>query len=332
MDLEVFVATHRGEWDRLAALLDRGRRLAPAETDELVELYRRVSTHLSMLRSASPDPVLLTRLSTLVARARAGVTGTSTPTWREVSRFLTVGFPAVVYRARYWALAVGVGFLLLSASVATWVARSPSVQASIATPAQIRELVDTEFERYYSAHPAAAFAAQVWTNNAWVAAAALAFGVALGVPVLYLLWQNALNVGVAAGLMAANGKLPIFFGLVLPHGMLELSAVFVASGLGLRLGWTVIDPGRRPRALALASEGRATLSAALGLAGVLAVSGAIEAFVTPSPLPTFARVAVGVAAVSAFVGYVGWFGSRAVRAGETGDLPAEDREQPAPMR
>lgn len=331
MDLEVFVAEHAAEWDRLETLLRRGRRLAPAETDELVELYRRVSTHLSVLRSSTPDAVLLTRLSSLVARARASVTGTSTPAWREASRFLTVGFPVVVYRARFWALSVGVGFVLLSAAVATWVARTPSVQASIATPAQIRELVDTQFEQYYSAHPAAAFAAQVWTNNAWVAAAALAFGVLLGLPVLYLLWQNALNVGVAAGLMAANGKLALFFGLILPHGLLELTAVFVASGLGLRLGWTVIDPGRRSRAVALATEGRATLSAALGLAGVLAVSGAIEAFVTPSPLPTAARVGVGVLAFSAFVGYIGWFGSRAARAGETGDLAEQEREQLAPM-
>ena len=58
----------------------------------------------------------------------------------------------------------------------------------------------------------------------------------------------------------------MFFGLILPHGLLELTAVFVAAGAGLRLGWTVIDPGRRCRAAqALAEQGRAVISVALGL-------------------------------------------------------------------
>ena len=69
--------------------------------------------------------------------------------------------------------------------------------------------------------------------------------------------------------------------------------LFVAAGTGLRLGWAVIDPGRRTRAEALARQGRAVGAVALGLVLVLMVSGAIEAFVTPSGLPTWARVGIG---------------------------------------
>jgi uncharacterized membrane protein SpoIIM required for sporulation len=82
--------------------------------------------------------------------------------------------------------------------------------------------------------------------------------------VLYVLLTNAVNVGVAGGLMAANDRTGLFFGLILPHGLLELTAVFVACGLGLKLGWTVVDPGRRTRARALARR-RAVVSGALGL-------------------------------------------------------------------
>lgn len=62
------------------------------------------------------------------------------------------------------------------------------------------------------------------------------------------------------------------------------------------------------------------ISVAIGLVVVLLVCGAIEGFVTPSPLPTFVRVLIGIAAFSAFVGYVVYFGRKAVRAGETGDI------------
>jgi uncharacterized membrane protein SpoIIM required for sporulation len=88
----------------------------------------------------------------------------------------------------------------------------------------------------------------------------------------------------------------------------------------MRLGWTVIDPGHRPRARALAEEGRSLITVAVGLVAVLLVSGMIEAFVTPSPLDAWARIAIGAVAEVAFLGYVLVLGRRAVRAGETGDV------------
>ena len=62
---------------------------------------------------------------------------------------------------------------------------------------------------------------------------------------------------------------PQFFGLILPHGLLELTAVFVAAGVGLRLFWGWVDPGARTRCRRSPSEGRAAMSVALGLVGVL---------------------------------------------------------------
>lgn len=327
MDVDLFVASHRAEWDRLAELLDRRTPLRGPEADELVTLYQRSATHLSMVRSAAPDPVLLSRLSSLVARARSAVTGSHNPAWREVGLFFSHRFPAAVYLNRRWWLAVALVTIVVSGLLAAWIATDARVQASIAAPGEIRALTEPGggYESYYSSNPAASFAAQVWTNNAWVAATCLFLGVVLGLPVLWALWENALNLGVGAGLMSSAGRLDIFLGLITPHGLLELTAVFVAAGTGLRLGWTVISPGRESRAAALARQGRATAAMALGLACVLLVSGAIEAFVTPSSLPTWARIGIGVAAEAGFLVYVFVVGRRAARAGFTGDVDARYR-------
>jgi uncharacterized membrane protein SpoIIM required for sporulation len=161
-----------------------------------------------------------------------------------------------------------------------------------------------------------------------VAAQCIAFGV-LGLPVLWVLLQNALNIGLVGGLMAANDRLDLFFGLILPHGLLELTAVFVAAGTGLRLFWAWVEPGARPRLRALGEEGRAAAAVVLGLVVVLAVSGVIEAFVTPSGLPTWARIAIGVVAELLFLAYVFTLGRRAALAGETGDVAAELRGETA---
>lgn len=321
MDLDAFVAVHGRDWDRLDRLARR-RRLSGAEVDELVQLYQRAATHLSVVRSSSPDAMLVARLSGTVARARGAVAGGHEPLWREVARIATVSFPAAVYRARWWAGGAASASLLVAAAFATWVALTPRAQAAVGTQAQIQQLVQHDFEDYYSENAAGGFAAQVWTNNAWVAALCFALGIT-GVGVVWVLLQNAVNLGLSAGLMAANDRLSLFFGLITPHGLLELTAVFVAAGAGLKVFWAWVDPGPRPRSQALGEEGRAMVTVAIGLVVVLFVSGLVEAFVTPSPLPTWARILIGVAVWVAFLAYVAHFGRAAVRAGETGDLAAD---------
>jgi uncharacterized membrane protein SpoIIM required for sporulation len=320
VDVDAFVLAHRPTWDRLEVLVKRRRRLTGAEVDELVELYQRVSTHLSLVRSSSTDSVLVGRLSTLVARARSAVTGAHAPLWSEFIRFWTVSFPVVAYRAWRWWLGSAIAFFIVVAVIGIWVARNPEVQSVIGTPSEIDQLVNHDVASYYSDNPAGSFALQVWVNNSWVAAQCIGYAIVLGIPIPQVLFDNAANLGVIGGLMFHAGKGGLFVGLLLPHGLLELTAIFLAAAVGMRLGWSVVAPGNRPRGQVLAEQGRAVVSVAVGLAAVLLVSGLIEAVVTPSPLPTFVRVGIGVLAEALFLSYIVYFGRRAVRAGETGDV------------
>lgn len=301
-------------------LAKRRNKLDGDEIDELVELYQKVSTHLSKVRSESTDSALVGRLSALVARARSAVTGAHAPLWSEFIRFWTVSFPVVAYRAWRWWLASAVAFFVVAALIGVWVATTPEVQATIGTPAEIDQIVNHEFADYYSENPAASFALGVWVNNSWVAAQCIGYAILLGIPIPYVLFSNAANMGVMAGLMIEAGKADVLFGLLTPHGLLELTAVFLAAAVGMRLGWSVVSPGDRPRTQVLAEQGRAVVAVAVGLVGVLLVSGLIEALVTPSPLPTVVRIGIGVVAEAAFLAYIIGFGRKAVRAGETGDI------------
>jgi len=329
VDLDAYVAAHDPEWRRLEQLIGRGR-LGGAEADELVSLYQRTATHLSVIQTRSPDAVLIARLSTLVARARSAVAGASTPSWKEFGAFFTTTFPVAVFRSWRWWSGVGTAFSIVSFSLMWYVAANPRVQTQLLPAAEIKQLVEHDFASYYSDPEAGSFAAQVWTNNALLTAGVLLFGILIPLSI-YLLATNAISVGIVGGIMIGNGHAAEFFGLITPHGLLELTAVFVGAGAGLRLGWSWIDPGHRPRSRALAEETRAAISIALGLAVVLAVSGVIEAFVTPSGLPTWARVGIGVLAEAAFITYVIVLGGRAARAGITGDVEVGRREDVAPV-
>ncbi|AGB26173.1 uncharacterized membrane protein [Mycobacterium sp. JS623] len=320
MDVDAFVLAHRPTWDRLEALVKRRRRLTGAEVDELVDLYQRVSTHLSMVRSASTDALLIGRLSSLVARARSAVTGAHAPLWSEFTRFFTVSFPVVVYQAWRWWLGTAIGFLFVTMLIALWMSGNHEVQSSLKTPSEIEQLVNHDFASYYSEHPAGSFFSHVWLNNWWVSAQCIGAAILLGIPIPWMLFQNALNLGVNAAFMFDAGKGDVFLTLLAPHGMLELTAVFLSGAVGMRLGWSVVSPGNRPRTQVLAERGRAVVAVAIGLFGVLLVSALIEAFVTPAQLPTAVRIGIGVATEIAFLAYIFHFGRKAARAGETGDI------------
>jgi uncharacterized membrane protein SpoIIM required for sporulation len=328
MDIDAYVAEHEPGWQRLGELLDR-RRLSGPEADELVSLYQRTATHLSVMTSSAPDPTLVGWLSSLVARARSAVTGAPAPAWRDAARFLVVGFPAACYRTRRWSGAVAVLMILLVCVIAAWVAGDPEVRANLASPEEIRRLAGHDFADYYSTGPAGSFGARVWTNNAIVAATCLVSGMLL-LPAAWVLLQNAVSLGITAGLMTSAGELGQFLALLTPHGLLELTCVFIAGGAGLRLGWTVIDPGPRVRGEAVAATGRATVGIAVGLALALCVAGALEAFVTPSGLPGWAKIVIGAVVEGLFLTYIYLLGRRAVRAGETGDIKATELADRAP--
>lgn len=324
MDIDAYIRLNQGSWNRLDELTKRaGRglsRLAAGDLDELVRLYQRVSAHLSYAQTYYRDPALTASLSRLVARSSAVVYGTRSRTIRGFFQFFSLTFPAAMWHSRRFVAASAALVFLPALAVGVWLANSPSaVKAS--APAVVREAyVNEDFEAYYSSEPAAAFASKVFTNNVQVAVMAFAGGIAFCLLTAFILASNGAGVGSVAGLFAAAGQSSKFWGLILPHGMLELTAVCVAGGAGLRLGWTLIDPGDRPRAVALVEEGRRAMVIVLGLVLVFATAGAIEGFVTGSGLSTVARVGIGVVAEVGFLAYFVGRGRAAARLGFTGAI------------
>lgn len=321
MDVDRFIATNEESWTRLEALTRRRRRsLRPAQIQELVLLYQRTSAHLSAARTQRVDPALVARLTRLVAGAAGLLYGARGRPWAGFTRFFVTTFPAAVWQARRF-VAVSAALLLVPAIViGAWLASSDeALQAS--GPDAVREAyVQEDFEAYYSSAPAGQFATQVTVNNIQVSILAFAAGALLCVVTAYVLISNGANIGVAAGMFAAAGQQPKFYGLILPHGVLELSAVTVAGAAGLSIGWAIVAPGDRRRGAAVADEGRRAAAMVLGLMLAFVVAGTIEAFVTPSGLPTVARVSVGLAAGAAFWTYIVVLGRRAAAQGFTGAI------------
>lgn len=315
MDLDAFAAARAPEWQRLARLT-RARRLTGAEADELVARYRAASADLAELKTTLGRSAHADRLSMVLADARLRLTRERSNPLRALPRFFVWQLPAALYRASPAALAVAVITLGVGTIVAFWVAADPRMVAALAQQMDLDSYIDREFVDYYN--PAASFAGTVWTNNAFIALQSVLFGIT-GIWPAYILMQNAVQIGLAAGVMFSGGAGDVFVLYILPHGMLELTSLFYAMGAGFMLFWAWIAPGPRPRGEALAHAGRVLVVVAIGLVLSLLVSGIIEGFVTGQPWPWPVKIGIGAAALAAFLGYALVLGRRAVRAGETGD-------------
>ncbi len=324
MDLDRYLAIHRPAWERLAQLnlngRRRARRLRDEEIDELVSLYRRTSSNLSYVRTYYGDPALIAHLSRLVASSGSIIYGTRPRTWRNFARFFTTTFPAAVWHSRR-ALAFSFALFFVPAIVSgVWIANSPSVVNAAAPPALRDAYINHNFEDYYDSQHASEFSSHVFTNNVRVAILAFGSGIAFGLPTVYLLITNGVGLGFAAGMFANAGQNAKFYGLIAPHGLLEITSVIVAGAAGLRLGWALIVPGDKSRSASISAEGKRTIVIVFGLVPAFGVAGFIEGFVTGQPWPTFVRVGLGVLVEVAFITYIVTRGKIAAARGFTGRM------------
>lgn len=332
MDIDAFVIRHAARWNRLDRLA-RQRKLNVAEVDELLELHQATATDLSLVRTALPDTELIGRLSATLALSRSALTAPRVFHWSLVGGFFTTKLPAALYRARYWWISVAASSILVSLVLGWWLVKHPEVRDALVPADDIQELTKPggQFETYYKSAPAQDFAFHVWTNNFWLALGTLFSGPLLGLPVIYMLWENSVNVAQDGAFMVSAGRADVFYTLILPHGLLELTSLFISAGVGLKVGWSVISPGPRSRLNALEEEGRIAGVIGIGLVATLLCSGVIEAFVTPSSLPPAARIGIGALVELLFLLYIFVLGRNASLRGETGDLDRGDRMDALPV-
>ncbi|MCU1638845.1 MAG: stage sporulation protein [Microbacteriaceae bacterium] len=318
MDLDAYSAAHRDEWDRLAQL-GRQRTFTGAESDELIERYQSGTAQLSAIKTSAGQSKQGDRLSLHLSRARLRFTGAGTNMLSQLPVFFLLQLPAALYRIRWVTLSVALATSIIALMTALWFIQYPSLLAALGPESVRRQYAEEEFVGYYSNNPEGSFAGQVWTNNAFIAAQCVAFGIT-GLWVPNVIVQNAMALGQSAAVMNEFGRLGDFFLYISPHGQLELYSVFVAAAAGLMIFWAWVAPGARTRAEALAEDGRALFTVAIGLILALLVSGVIEGYVTRQDWPWPLKIGIGTVAFGAFLCYQWFVGGRAWRSGETGDL------------
>jgi uncharacterized membrane protein SpoIIM required for sporulation len=309
MNLDGWLSQRRPVWSRLETIVDelvrRGPRRTPAkDLAELVEVYQSACADLARLRAIDAGPDLVEPLNRLIIRAHGQVyRGAAASPW-SLGAFFLRDYPRLFRQTWKFTLA---SFLvsLIAASAAYW-----TVQDSPQTVADIMGGNDREFygeksvadirERFgHEGNPM--LSSWVITNNIRVALTAFALGITFGLGTLWILAANGAMLGGIAGAYAKSGIQWQMWMVILPHGALELSAIVIAGGAGLMVGYGLWAPGQRTRRRALREDVLRAMQLAVGLVPAFAVAGLFEGLVTPSDaIPQTVKVVLGVAVAVIF--------------------------------
>jgi uncharacterized membrane protein SpoIIM required for sporulation/uncharacterized RDD family membrane protein YckC len=299
----VALVRHQGAiWKEFQALLDRATAgglssLGEQEVSRFAALYREVAADLARARTYGGSPELISSLQRLTGSGHNLLYRPHQWSWAGFRAWLSVGFPTLV-RRQWRPIALSAALLYLPAILAFTATRmDPSLSRTV-LPAEMLSRAERGAERvadgigYYEVPDVQMpiMASQLIANNVQVSFTAFAGGMLGGLGTVAVLVFNGIFLGAVAGAFANHGLSLYLWTFVLPHGVIELTAIAIAGGAGLLLGSAILLPGRMTRREALTRRGRDAVSLIAGTTVLLLIAGIIEGFISPSTIPTAAKL------------------------------------------
>ncbi len=313
MTLNSFVLKREQTWLQLQAILSRVesrglKNLAENELDDLVRLYRQASSDLNYLQTHFHASRYTTYLNNLLSRCHTYIQVEDSPFLPRLKRFLITGFPALL-RQEKMLFFLSVALFIAAFCFAYFsISRDAPWSAGILDPgtrAALEENAAT-MEEEGAVIPAAMqplFAGHIVTNNIQVAFLCFAGGIIFGLGTVYVLAMNGFILGAFAAIFALHRRSLLFWTLILPHGIMELTAIFIAAASGLLLGRALLLPGDYSRRDSLRLAGRSAARLVGGTIPLFIMAAAIESFFTPTGLPIAAKLSFAAFSAAALVLY-----------------------------
>lgn len=288
MELTAFLKKHAPAWNelerRIGELSRRGARLQASDIERFAALHKQVSSHLAYLYTHYPSHEAAAHLNKLVARSHNLLYRDQWSSTDSLRSFFQRGFVSMLVARRRFIAAAALLMLIgfLSGFIAVW---ADPLHLPAIVPAEYAGVDPSKVTDDRGEIASAAISASIMTNNIRVAILAFASGLTLGIGTLYILVYNGILIGALAALFHRAGEGYSFWAYILPHGVIELTAIFIAGGAGLYMGYVILVPGPFSRKFRFVTAAKESVQLLLGTVPLFVIAGIIEGYITPAQLP-----------------------------------------------
>ncbi|NQT20664.1 MAG: stage II sporulation protein M [Planctomycetes bacterium] len=286
------------------------RVLAEKELHELTRLYPAVAIDAARARMYKLDRTTQERINRIAIAAHGLLyKRRRTKVLPTLMRFFSTDYPRHFRRLwPYVVFSVAMFFVSGLGAYVTVQLRPSLIHVFIA---EQLDMVDGEkgmsaedMSERYRRMPHAPMAAGLMVNNISVAFNAFAFGITGGIGTCYVLLVNGTMLGAFIAHFTNHNQAYACWANLTPHGVLEIMAILIAGGAGLRMGLSLAIPGALTRKASLRAGAKDAVFLVLGTIPMFVIAGIIEGFVTPSYISGDAKIAVGLITGTAALAYL----------------------------
>ncbi|WP_432774297.1 stage II sporulation protein M [Brevibacillus gelatini] len=299
MEITSFWHKHKASWAELEQLVERftrqERQITAADIDRLTHLYKKASAHLALVRSYHPADEITLYLNELVSRAHNLTYKQQSGSWQQLRHFFGVHLIGLIHKRIGFIGMAALLFIIGGVSGFAAVLVDP-LNLYYVLPQGMAEQIDpTRLGEGHDAINSPVISTMIMTNNMKVAILAFVSGITFGLVPIYVLLFNGLLVGTLAAVYYQADSSYAFWAYILPHGVIELTAIFIAGGAGLHMGYRLLVPGRYARKYQFLEAAKESAQLLLATLPLLFVAGIIEGYITPSSLSLEAKYLVAAA-------------------------------------
>lgn len=300
MKEDLFIEKHKEEWSNLeaaAARIEKSglRRFGASNARAFLQDFRNTSHQLAYARTHYPDSDLTNYLNTLIGKCQTHVYAVQKIAPREILTYLLCGYPKTLRRYGVFILAAFSVFMAGAALGFGMTAVSVDNAAFFLPDGLVESIKGGKSGSGEWNYPL--MSSLIMTNNIGISLKAFALGITFGLGTLYILFLNGALLGALTAVVYRFGDPLTYWSLILPHGVLELAAIFIAGASGLILARGILLPGELARRHSLIQGALQAVTLVFGSAVMLVLAGIIEGFFTPLPLDPWVKL--GFAGVSA---------------------------------
>ncbi|MDL4840702.1 stage II sporulation protein M [Aquibacillus rhizosphaerae] len=308
MNVKQFIKLHRNDWQQLEQLLSsldsKRNHVTGQDIDQFHRLYQKTTQNLSYSQTYFANEEVTAYLNGLVSKSHNLLYKDQISSLKQIQHFFSTKFVGLLFEQ--WKFIVIAMILFVFGAIASFItilneplhlySLLPAEMAQSVAPEQLGENTGAVDSSFMSAY--------IMTNNIRVAVLAFAGGITFGLLTIYLLIYNGIIVGALAGLFWHHGKSYEFWAHIVPHGMIELTAIFIAGGAGLLMGYKLFVPGVYSRVFQLKRQAQRSVQLLLGTIPLFVIAGIIEGFITPASFSLETKYIVAFVTVLGLILYI----------------------------